>query len=232
MRFLPILMTIGSALGAVLVDFQSARGDDPSVLGLRNLETKRGTMIPDNIPDLFIRKGKDPNGAPVAHFHKKKGMLRAEYHSLNKETKKDKTYAIRYEFSLGAIEQSLSIWQFKEYLTDNAEDGGANVPLALKFSRSNLQLQYQPKWDAPRQILWQTAPRLNTKYRADFLINTGTPGWVEFSWNGQVQKLGPQGEARFAATTFPGRSDPKFGAYLADNVDVDFYVYRVLIQEK
>ncbi|KAM5462575.1 hypothetical protein MauCBS54593_007931 [Microsporum audouinii] len=231
MRLLPIVMTISSALGAILIDFQSQRGDDPSTLGLRNLETTRGTMIQDNIPDLFIKKGNDPNGVPAAHFHKKMGMLRAEYHSLNKETKKNKTYAIRYEFSLGEVQQSLSIWQFKEYLTDNAEDGGANVPLALKFSRNNLQLQYQPKWDAPRQVLWQTTPKVNTRYRADFLINTNTPGWVKFSWNGEVQKLGPQGDTQFAATTFPGRADPKFGAYLADNVDIDFYVYRVLIEE-
>ncbi|KAK2880163.1 hypothetical protein FQN49_000510 [Arthroderma sp. PD_2] len=231
MRLLPILMTASSALGAVIVDFQSARGDDPSILGLRNLETKRGTMIPENIPDLFIKEGKDPNGVSAAYFHKKKGMLRAEYHSLNKATKKDTTYAIRYEFSLGAIQQSLSIWH-KEYLTDNAEAGGANVPLALKFSRNNLQLQYQPKWDAPRQILWQTAPTLNTRYRVDFLVNTSTPGWIQFAWEGKLQKLGPKGETRFAATTFPGRSDPKFGAYLADNVDVDFYVYRVLIEER
>ncbi|KAF3491371.1 uncharacterized protein GIQ15_00888 [Arthroderma uncinatum] len=231
MRLLPVLMAVSSALGAVLVDFQSGRGDDPSVLGLRNLETKRGTMIPDNIPELFIKTGKDPKGVAAAHFHKKQGMLRAEYHSLNKATKKDTTYAIRYEFMLGAIEQSLSIWQFKEYLTDNAEAGGANVPLALKFSRNNLQLQYQPKWDAPRQILWQTTPQINTRYRVDFLINTryrvdflintSTPGWIQFAWDGQLQKLGPKGETRFAATTFPGRSDPKFGAYLADTVDVD-----------
>ncbi|KAK2744978.1 hypothetical protein FQN57_004108 [Myotisia sp. PD_48] len=232
MRLFSFLLCAPAALAVVIVDYQASRGDDPAILGLRNLETKRGTMIPQNIPELFIKNGKDSNGTAAAHFHRKKGMLRAEYHSLNKQTKKDTTYAIRYEFSLGAIQQSLHVWQFKEYLTDNAKDGGANVPLALKFSGKNLQLQYQPKWDAPREVLWQTAPKVNTRYRVDLLINTSTPGWLQFAWDGQLQKLGPKKETRFKATTFPGRADPKFGAYMGDEVNIDTYVYRILIEER
>lgn len=112
MRFFSLLLCAASpALGAVIFDFAAARQDDLSMLGLRNLETVRNTMIPDNIPELFVKLGKDPAGTPAAHFHRDKGMLRAEYHSLNKQTKKDTTYAIRFEFSLGAIFQSLHVWQ-------------------------------------------------------------------------------------------------------------------------
>ncbi|EAS32157.3 uncharacterized protein CIMG_03181 [Coccidioides immitis RS] len=233
MRILPLLfLAISPALSKLVVDYQAARGDDPSVMGYLNLEAKRGKRVLEHRPDLYIKKGKDPKGVACAHFHRKKGNIRAEYHALNKVTKKNKTYTIRYEFSLGQVQQSLMVWQMKEYLTNNPTDGGANVPLALKISKDKLQLQYQPAWGVPREVLWETTAKTNTKYRADIVMRTGSPGWVQFSWNGKAQKLGKSQKTKYPAITFPGRSDPKFGAYGGAEIDIDTYVYRAQIDEK
>lgn len=98
-------------LSTLLVNFSAEAGDDPSVMGLRDLEAARGATQEENTGDLYIELGKDPSGVPCAHYHRIEGDIRAEYHSLNKETKANTTYYIAYKFSLGEIEQSLMIWQ-------------------------------------------------------------------------------------------------------------------------
>ena len=95
----------------LLINFSAAVGDDPSVMGTRNLEAARGVTHSANTNDLYIELGQDPSGVPCAHYHRIAGDIRAEYHSLNGETKADTTYYIGYVFSLGEIEQSLMIWQ-------------------------------------------------------------------------------------------------------------------------
>lgn len=106
-----VLAALQPALAKSLVDFSAARGDNPSILGLRNLESVRNTKLDENTKDLYIKLDKDPKGTPALHFHRKKDYIRAEYHSLKNQIEVDKTYYIGYKFSLGAIQQSLMIWQ-------------------------------------------------------------------------------------------------------------------------
>lgn len=109
--FLQALALVPTALSALLVDFNAARGDDPKVLGLRNLEAARGDKPSDNAADLYVKTDKDANGTAAAHFHRAKGNIRAEYHALNKKTQADKTYWIGYDVSVKQIQKSLMIWQ-------------------------------------------------------------------------------------------------------------------------
>jgi len=107
--FLPLL-AVTPTLSSLLVSFSASAGNDPSILGLINLEAARGVSS-DQTDDLYIKLDKDPAGIAAAHFHRKEGDIRAEYHALNKKTEAGKTYYIGYKFSLGEIEKSLMIWQ-------------------------------------------------------------------------------------------------------------------------
>lgn len=100
-----------AALGGLLVSFTAADGDNPSVLGTRDLEAARSVTQDENTTDLYIKLGKDPSGTPAAHFHRIAGDIRAEYHCLNKETEADREYFIGYSFSVAEVEQSLMVWQ-------------------------------------------------------------------------------------------------------------------------
>jgi hypothetical protein len=108
--FIPLLVAL-SALASSLVNFSASTTTDLTVLGIRNLEAKRGNKSDENTNDLFIKLGKDPKGVPALHFHRKAGDIRAEYHALPKKTEAGKTYYIGYKFSLAEIQKSLMIWQ-------------------------------------------------------------------------------------------------------------------------
>jgi hypothetical protein len=109
--FLQALALVPTTFGALLLDFNAARGDDPKVLGLRNLEAARDDKRSDNAADLYIKADKDASGTAAAHFHRAKNNIRAEYHALNKKTQADKTYWIGYDVSVKKIQKSLMVWQ-------------------------------------------------------------------------------------------------------------------------
>lgn len=109
LAFLPLVFSTS------LLDFSAARGDDPSILGIRNLEAVRGDTISSNTADLYIELGKDPYGIASLHYHRIEGDIRAEYHSLSGKTASDKTYYIGYQFSLAQIEESLMVWQLYSF---------------------------------------------------------------------------------------------------------------------
>ncbi|GMF73048.1 unnamed protein product [Aspergillus oryzae] len=200
-----VLAALQPALAKSLVDFSAARGDNPSILGLRNLESVRNTKLDENTKDLYIKLDKDPKGTPALHFHRKKDYIRAEYHSLKNQIEVDKTYYIGYKFSLGAIQQSLMIWQF-----------------------GKLNLQYQASGDAKRVSQWSKELKTDTVYSIGLVINTSRPGWVELYFDGEQQTLS-SGSTRLKANTFPGQADPKFGAYRGEEVQIDTYVYNIQI---
>jgi hypothetical protein len=252
MQFLFFNLFIATALGKLLVSFNAADGDDPSVIGQLNLEAARGVTQSGNTDDLYIELGEDPNGTPAAHFHRIEGDIRAEYHALNKATVADTTYYIGYAFSLAQIEQSLMVWQLyvrqsssvmvpilpiltltqfhsKEYVANN--DGGANIPLALEVSGGKLDFQYQSSGSTGRVAQWNTAVNANEKYHVGIVINTSTPGWVQLYWGGKLQTFNSK-TTNLTATTFPGRADPKFGAYRGEAVGIDTYVYEIQIGTK
>jgi hypothetical protein len=105
------LAYLAPVFSASLLDFSASRGDDPSILGIRNLEAARGDTLSSNTADLYIELGADKNGTASLHYHRIEGDIRAEYHSLSGKTTSDKTYYIGYQFSLGEIEESLMVWQ-------------------------------------------------------------------------------------------------------------------------
>ncbi|RHZ43461.1 uncharacterized protein CDV56_102436 [Aspergillus thermomutatus] len=226
---LVLLACLPYALGTSLIDFSAARGDDPSILGIRNLEAARDDKVSANTDDLYIKLGTDPRGTSALHFHRIQGDIRAEYHSLPNKVAADQTYYIGYQLSLGEIEESLMIWQFKEYAANNAEDGGANIPLSLEFKNGVLNLQYQASSTAKRESQWSRRLQTNTVYSIGLVINTATPGWVELYFDGEKQTFSTTGTTRLPATTFPGRAEPKFGAYRGEAVGIDTYVYRIQI---
>lgn len=242
--------TLHTTWGSSLIDFSAARGDSPSILGIRDLEGARGVTVSSNTAELYIELGTDPSGVAALHCHRIEGDIRAEYHALSGRMEADQTYYIGYQFSLAEIEQSLMIWQLyvsivythgkpgwrwltqeisKEYEANNAADGGANIPLSLEIQNGVLHFQYQSSYSTPRVPQWSITPKANTPYSVGIVINTGSPGWVELYWQGQQQTFTTSGTTKVQATTFPGRTEPKFGSYRGEVVGIDTYIYRIQI---
>jgi hypothetical protein len=116
----------------------------------------------------------------------------------------------------------------KEYEAN--KDGGANIPLAMEIVNGQLQFQYQASSDSKREAQWSTDVTANTVYSVGIVINTSSPGWVQLYWNGDLQGFSSiEGKSNLTATTFPGRADPKFGAYRGEEVDIDTYIYKIQI---
>ncbi|KAE8375669.1 hypothetical protein BDV26DRAFT_267263 [Aspergillus bertholletiae] len=226
-KLFAVLAALQPALAKSLVDFNAARGDDPSVLGQVNLEALRDDKRNGNSADLYIKMDKDPKGTPALHFHRKKDYIRTEYHSLKNVLQVDNTYYIGYKFSLGAIQESLMIWQFKEYSANS--HGGANIPLSLEFKGGKLNFRYQAA-AAPvgRVTQWSKEVKTDTVYSVGIVINTSRPGWVELYFDGEQQTFN-SGSKRLNANTFPGQADPKFGAYRGEEVQIDTYAYNIQI---
>ncbi|RAL04509.1 uncharacterized protein BO80DRAFT_202315 [Aspergillus ibericus CBS 121593] len=212
-----------------LINFSAANGDNPSTLGILNLEEARGDKISSNTADLYAKLGTDPNSTPALHYHRKEGYIRAEYHALHGQTAEDETYYIGYKFSLGTIEQSLMIFQFKAYAGNDATDNGANIPLSLEFKSGQLHLQYQADYTAKREPQWSKTLSTGTVYSVGIVIHTGKPGWVEFYFDGEKQTFSTSRSTRLEANTWTGQTEPKFGAYRGEEVEIDTYVYDVQI---
>lgn len=64
------------AASALLLDFNAGRGDDPSTMGLINLEGARDKGQSANTPDLYIKSDKDWRGVKAAKFHRDVGNIR------------------------------------------------------------------------------------------------------------------------------------------------------------
>ncbi|KAJ5452904.1 Concanavalin A-like lectin/glucanase subgroup [Penicillium cf. griseofulvum] len=222
-RYLCLLACLPGVFSSSLVDFSAARGDNPSILGLRNLEAARGDSRSTNTDELYIKLGADPKGVPSLHYHRDIGYIRAEYHPKGMITS-DKTYYIGYQFSLADIEQSLM-----EYAANNAADGGANIPLSLEFKSGQIHLRYQSSWTTGRVTQWSQTLTTNTVYSFGIVVNTGSPGWVELYFDGKKQTFSTSGTTRLTANTFPGLAEPKFGIYRGEAVAIDSYVYRIQI---
>ncbi|OOF89868.1 hypothetical protein ASPCADRAFT_135635 [Aspergillus carbonarius ITEM 5010] len=223
------LAALQPAIATSLLNFSAANGDNPTKIGILNLEEARGNKISSNIADLYAKLGSDPNGTPALHYHRKEGYIRAEYHALHKKTSEDETYYIGYKFSLGQIEQSLMIFQFKAYEGNDATDNGANIPLSLEFKSGQLHLQYQADFTAKRVPQWSKTLDTDTVYSAGIVIHTGKPGWVEFYFDGEKQTFSTSGSTRLEANTWTGETEPKFGAYRGEAVEINTYVYNIQI---
>lgn len=232
MRFckaLGLLASLQPAIASSLIDFSAARGDNPSMLGTKNLQADRENTITPDPADLFIKLGTDPHGTPALHFHRIKDYIRAEYHTLVNKIEADKTYYIGYKFNLGAIENDLMVFQFKAYSGNTAEGGNANIPLSLEFKQGMLNFRYQNGYSGKRETQWSATLKTDTVYSFGIVINTGSPGWAELYFNGEKQTFATTGTTRLEANTFLGRNEPKFGAYRGEAIGIDNYVYNIQI---
>lgn len=73
---------------------------------------------------------------------------------------------------------------------------------------------------------WSTTVGKDTTYSAGIVINTAQPnGWAQLYWQGKLQTFDTTKSTKLTAKTFPGRADPKIGAYRGEEVDIDTYVY-------
>jgi len=52
---------------------------------------------------------------------------------------------------------------------------------------------------------------------------------VELYFDGRKQSLGSDKVHQLPATTFPGRAEPKFGAYRGEEVEINTSVYRIQV---
>ncbi|KAI0115647.1 hypothetical protein GGR51DRAFT_503670 [Nemania sp. FL0031] len=223
------LMLCQMAASALLVDYSAARGDDPSKMGQLNLESTRGTKVSKNTADLYIKSDVDWRGTKCAHFHRKKDWIRAEYHALNKKTESGKTYFIGYQFALGVIPDALMIWQWKEYVA-NANGGGANIPLSLEVRNGKLQFEYASSASSSRVPQWTKAIKTNTVHTIGIeILAKSSGGHVRLWWDGKPATFSTTGTTLLEGNTFPGRADPKFGAYRGEVVEVNTYIYQVQI---
>ncbi|KAK6348736.1 hypothetical protein TWF718_006523 [Orbilia javanica] len=220
------------ASSTLLLDFDAQRGDNPSILGLLNLEQARGDPISSNTKDLYIKLDKDPKGIQAAHVHRKAGFIRAEYHSLKDKTKEDSSYFIGYTFSLGTITHNLVIWQWKEY--KNAAE--QNVPLNLEFNNDVLEFIYEaPGTNSKKVAKWSAKLKTGVTYHVGIVINTSvTNGAVQLYWEGVRQTFNDNGKltTTLKGVFWAGQSDPKFGAYRGEEAEIDTYIYKVQIGTK
>ncbi|KAF3090164.1 hypothetical protein TWF569_007239 [Orbilia oligospora] len=227
-----ILSLLNLGASTLLLDFDAQRGDNPSILGLLNLEQARGDSISANTKDLYIKLDKDPKGVQAAHVHRKAGYIRAEYHSLKDKTKEDTSYFIGYTFSLGTITHNLVVWQWKEYKNAAAQ----NVPLNLEFNNDVLELIYEaPGTNSKKVAKWGKKLQTGVTYRVGIVINTSTTdGALHFYWDGVRQTLNDNGTATktLKGVFWAGQSDPKFGAYRGEETVIDTYIYKVQIGTK
>ncbi|KAK6522849.1 hypothetical protein TWF281_002280 [Arthrobotrys megalospora] len=220
------------AASTLLLDFDAQRGDNPSILGLLNLEQARGNAISANTKDLYIKLDKDPKGVPAARVHRKAGYIRAEYHSLKDKTKEDATYFIGYTFSLGTITHNLVVWQWKEY----KGDADQNVPLNLEFKNDVLELNHEaPNTGSKKVPKWSAKLKTGVTYHVGIVINTSrTNGFVQLYWEGARATLDDNGTptTTLKGVFWAGQSDPKFGAYRGEETEIDTYIYKVQIGTK
>lgn len=146
---------------------------------------------------------------------------------MKEQTKAGETYYLTYSFALGAIPQSLMVWQWKEYEANTK--GGANIPLSLEIKNKQIQLGYQADGgeDSKRVPQWTADVKPNTVYNIGLeILAKSSGGHVKLYWNGEQVTFSTNKEKILTGNMFPGRSDPKIGIYRGEDVEMDSYVYQ------
>jgi hypothetical protein len=147
-------------------------------------------------------------------------------HALNKQTTAGETYFLTYSFALAAIQDSLMVWQWKEYAANNPAGGGANIPLSLEIKNGNISFAYQADASSGRVAQWSTPVTPRTVYNVGMeILAKSAGGYVKLFWDGE-QVVFSKNRKMVTGNMFPGRSDPKIGIYRGEEVEVDSWVYR------
>ncbi|KAI6083764.1 hypothetical protein F4821DRAFT_244200 [Hypoxylon rubiginosum] len=214
----------------LLIDFNAERGDDPKKLGTLNLEKGKGDKPNANTDDLYIKLGTDWKGMKCAHYHHKAGYRRAEYHALKSETKAGTTYFITYKLALQQRPDGLILFQWKEYKANNDHDMGANIPLSLEVRKNQLAFSHTFKWKEGRKVQWTHDVEAHQEHKIGLeILAKAKDGHVKLWFDGKPVTFDTTKSPILTGNMFPGQSDPKFGIYGGEDVQVDSYVYQVQI---
>lgn len=156
---------------------------------------------------------------------------RAEYHGLKGEIKADKTYYIGYTFAIQEVQQSLMLWQWKEY-SANA-NGGANIPLALEVVNGNLVFQHQDCGTCGRNEQWKMKVSAHTVYTIGIEIFTSSKAGTARIWvDGKPMTMtadNDKGTQVVKGNMYPGDPSPKWGAYRGEEVEINTWIYDVQV---
>ncbi|KAI1369351.1 hypothetical protein F5Y08DRAFT_293097 [Xylaria arbuscula] len=241
-----------SATAKYLVSYNASAGDDPSVLGLLNLDGWNRDPWPKGQAQnssLYFKTATDPEGVPAAHVHKSAHFTRAEYHMLKEETVADTTYYIGYKVRFDAVDYQTFVWQWKNY--DSATVDADNVPAVLTFRKDadgsayhTIVLQVNPSAkDGGALIVWSKALTMGRTYTFGIVVNTSqdSGGYIQLYFNGALATMtdaSGQKTQKLAGNFFPGggnaNSSPKLGLY-GNGVNnngaaaCDSYIYNVIV---
>lgn len=131
---------------------------------------------------------------------------------------------------MGATPHALTVFQWKEYVANNPKDGGANIPLSLEIRDGKLCLQWQSSATTGRVTQWSTPAKVKTIYTIGIeILAKKSGGHVRVWLNGKPVTFTTTKSTILKGNMFPGRSDPKVGAYRGEEVKVDTYVYQLQI---
>lgn len=127
-------------LSEVLISYNASAGDDPSVLGLINLQgwDDKDQMLywpsgQGSNSSAFFNSSTDPSSIPAAHVHRDAHFRRAEYHVLKGETKVNTTYYIGYHVMWEKVDYETIVFQWKNYDANTVDTD--NIPVVLVFGR-------------------------------------------------------------------------------------------------
>jgi hypothetical protein len=131
-----LLYILPLAYAAILVSYDAASGDDPSSLGLLNLQGWHRADWPSGKGmnnSLYFTTATDPDGTPAAHVHKAAHFTRAEYHTLKDKTARNLVYYMGYHVRFDNVDHQTIIWQWKNYNNETVDTD--NIPAALVFRK-------------------------------------------------------------------------------------------------
>ncbi|KAI0433465.1 hypothetical protein F5Y09DRAFT_338683 [Xylaria sp. FL1042] len=249
--YLLTALCLTSATAKYLVSYNASAGDDPSVLGLLNLNGWHREDWPagqGQNSSVYFKTATDPAGVPAAHVHKSADFTRAEYHMLKDTTVADTTYYIGYKVRFDAVDYQTFIWQWKNY--DSATVGADNVPAVLTFKKDaddsnyhTIVLQVNPSAkEGGALAVWSKALTMGKTYTFGIVVNTSqSSGYIQLYFNGALSTMtdvSGQKTQKLAGNFFPGggsaNSSPKVGLYgngVSDKgaAACDSYIYNVIV---
>ncbi|KAF7548738.1 hypothetical protein G7Z17_g6862 [Cylindrodendrum hubeiense] len=250
MRLSSLLSFLPLASATVLVSYSAADGDDPSVLGLQNLQGWDRASWPSGKAQnssLYFTTATDPDGVAAAHVHKNAHFTRSEYHSLKGKTVQDKTYYIGYHVRFDSVDYQTIVWQWKNYDSETVDTD--NIPAALVFRKNSgddenhtINFGAQPDPDGAingNNVVWTKQLTMGKAVRFGMVINTAENGYIQLYYNGKLATMtDPTTGAhtnKLSGNFWPGptaSSDPKFGLYGKSSVTCDSYIYDIVIGTK
>ncbi|KAI0204938.1 hypothetical protein F4808DRAFT_474244 [Astrocystis sublimbata] len=244
-------LCLTSATAKYLVSYNASAGDDPSILGLLNVNGWNRDDWPKGQGQnnsLYFKTATDPEGVPAAHVHKSAHFTRAEYHMLKDKTVVDMTYYVGYRVRFDAVDYQTFVWQWKNY--DGSTIEADNVPAVLTFRKDGddsdyhtIVLQANPSAKAgDARVVWSQELTMGKTYTFGLVVNTSQKGgYIQLYFDGALATMtdaSGQKTKKLAGNFFPGgksaNSSPKIGLYgnglnNKGAAACDLYIYNVIV---